>query len=178
MRLILFSQNCRNSNWDSGRLNNLMEVTGKRATLVLVKCVAYTWGDMILYAPKEKLVWSDNPKVFHGKWFRRERKQMKGSSVEVYMRHMRRFSEKEWLNTMRFHDELNMILEMNLSYIGSEQTGQWPEWVQVKKGLTCINRINIRPGEFHWQYSPWDRKESDMTEWLSLILTYLYHLCL
>ena len=76
-----------------------MEVTGKRATLGVVKCVAYTWGDMILYAPKEKLVWSDNPKVFCGKWFRRERKQMKGSSVEVYMRHMRRFSEKEWLNT-------------------------------------------------------------------------------
>jgi len=26
------------------------------------------------------------------------------------------------------------------------------------------------PGEFHWLYSPWGRKESDRTEWLSLSL--------
>jgi len=69
-----------------------MEVTGKRATLGIVRCMVYTWGEMILYAPKEKLVWSDNPKFFHEKWLGRERKQMKGSSVEVYIRHMRGFS--------------------------------------------------------------------------------------
>ena len=88
-----------------------MEVTGKRATLGIVGCVAYTWEEMILYAPKEKLVCADNPKFFHEKWLRRERKQIKGS---------REFSGEEWLNTMRFHGELNMILEMNLSYVDSE----------------------------------------------------------
>ena len=28
------------------------------------------------------------------------------------------------------------------------------------------------PGEFHGLYSPWDHKESDMTEWLSLLLSF------
>jgi len=38
------------------------------------------------------------------------------------------------------------------------------------------------PGKFHGQrnlagYSPWDCKESDMTEQLTLLLLRIYHLC-
>ena len=46
---------------------------------------------------------------------------------------------------------------------------------------TCVGKIPWRrerlptpvfwPGEFHGRYSPWGRKESDMTEWLSCSLS-------
>ena len=49
----------------------------------------------------------------------------------------------------------------------------WETWVQ-----SCVGKIPWRrewlltpvfwPGEFHGSYSPWCRKESDMTAWLSL----------
>ena len=34
------------------------------------------------------------------------------------------------------------------------------------------------PGEFQGLYSPWGRKESDLTEWLALICDYILALCI
>ena len=165
MRLILFSPNYRNSNWGSERLNNLMEVTGKRVTLGIVRCVVYTWGEMILYAPKEKLLWSDNPKIFHEKWLRRERKQMKGSSVEVYIRHMRGFSGEaakslQWSSTLCHPIDGSppgspvpgILQARTLECVAISFSNAW-KWKNKVKSLSCV-RLLATPCTAAYQAPP------------------------
>ena len=52
----------------------------------------------------------------------------------------------------------------------------WETWVRPVVGKIPQRRERLptpvfRPGEFHGLYSPWGRKESDMTERLSLSLS-------
>ena len=46
----------------------------------------------------------------------------------------------------------------------------WEDSLENGKLLTLV----FWPGEFHGLYSPWDRKESDMTEWFSLHFSSYY----
>ena len=55
----------------------------------------------------------------------------------------------------------------------------WETWVRSWVGKIPWRRKRLPtpvfwPGEFHGQYSPWGRKESDLTEQLSLSLYLVY----
>ena len=55
------------------------------------------------------------------------------------------------------------------SAAGKESAGPWVRKISWKRER--LSTPIFWPGEFHGLYSPWRRKESDMTEWLSLLLS-------
>ena len=55
------------------------------------------------------------------------------------------------------------------SSAGKESAGPWVRKISWKRER--LSTPIFWPGEFHGLYSPWRRKESDMTEWLSLLLS-------
>ena len=53
----------------------------------------------------------------------------------------------------------------------------WETWARFLGWEDPLEKRKILvfwPGEFHGLYSPWGHKESDMTEWLSLSLFYVW----
>ena len=63
-----------------------------------------------------------------------------------------------------------------VAQLGKNLLTMWETWVRSWVGRIPWRRERLPipvfwPGEFHGLYSPWDRKESDRTEQLSLSLT-------
>ena len=63
-----------------------------------------------------------------------------------------------------------------VAQLGKNLLTMWETWVRSWVGKIPWRRERLPipvfwPGEFHGLYSPWDRKESDRTEQLSLSLT-------
>ena len=96
----------------------------------------------------------------------------KGRNVHAIL-----FGNKVLFNSIKFHEFLSGINKWSslVAQLEKNPPEMWETWVNPWVGKIAWRKEWLPtpvfwPGEFHGLYSPWSCKESNTTEWLSLLL--------